>query len=74
MPTGLKTFGTLSCGPEDIGTLSSGSCVCLTLILVFFSRTESLYSSMFAPFIMHFFASGKLPSRAKSNTSLVAFA
>ena len=36
MPTGLKTFGTHSCGPEDIGTLSSESCVCLTLILGFF--------------------------------------
>ena len=36
MPTGLKTFGTHSCGPEDIETLSSESCVCLTLILGFF--------------------------------------
>ena len=36
MPTGLKTFGTHSCGPEDIETLSIESCVCLTLILGFF--------------------------------------
>ena len=74
MPTGLKTFGSHSCGPEDIGTLSSESCVCLTLILGFFSRTASLYSSTFAPFIMHSFTPARLLSPAKGNRSIEAFA